>query len=155
MTFSGKFRGHDCVVTQERTLQLLRDMGLQPGKFRPRDFVTALQDHNQRPIKLTPHYMARPPWGYHLSYESHDEILYASNAGHQDVIILHEAMHIALGHRGEPVSPEVAQELLPDLDPQMVQHYLRRCGWDSDSQEMEAEAMARMTLGYSGFARGG
>ncbi len=89
-----------------------------------------------RPPALRPVDRHQP--GHYVFYDA------ATTALHRDHIVLHEVGHMLSGH-SNLLSGEVAQTLVPDLDPGSVESVLGRSHY-SDQDEQEAEMIASLIL---------
>ncbi|WP_329013866.1 hypothetical protein [Streptomyces sp. NBC_00690] len=75
----------------------------------------------------------------YIAYEKHTSV------AHQSHIIAHELSHILCDHRAGGQGDSGLAELFPNLDPDLVQGMLLRCGYTQDA-EQEAEIMASLLL---------
>ena len=122
-----------------------------PEPFDLSEFVSALGAERGRAIRVVdlpeegavdvPRTGDRPACGMVAQLATEDVVfLEPRDWVYRVHVALHEVAHLVCEHRGE--APAVArQRLFPDLDPAMVRAVLGRTRY-SESQEMEAEAMA-------------
>lgn len=127
---------------------LLRELGSGPT-----DDVGALckrlAARRGRPVILRAYPIQVPGvYGACMSAANTDVIFYEARTSrvHQDHIILHELVHLAAGHEG--VSGDDAAMRFPSLASHGEDRCLRRHG-PRDSQEIEAEAVASISLGWT------
>ncbi|MFE5857822.1 hypothetical protein ACFQ61_31985 [Streptomyces sp. NPDC056500] len=84
--------------------------------------------------------------GLWIATDAADIVFYEQETtpSHQEHIVLHELSHVLCDHY--PVSMNLAaqaEELLPSLDPALVQRVLGRAGYSTD-EEREAEMLATL-----------
>ncbi|WP_155848448.1 hypothetical protein [Arthrobacter sp. 35W] len=81
--------------------------------------------------------------GLWLVLPDRDLILHAPvrSALHRQQIILHELSHMILRHDIDATNSGLSEQLMPDLDPALVLHVLRRSSFHNDA-ERTAEALA-------------
>jgi hypothetical protein len=100
-----------------------------------------------RPIQLLPMPLATDgPCGLWIATAAADYIVFESNTTlpHQNHIIAHELSHLILEHDSHQAFGDGASEqLVPHLDPSMVQRMLGRSRYDA-KEEQEAEMMASL-----------
>jgi hypothetical protein len=129
-----------------------------PRPFSVESFVAQVASSRGRPIHLhtVPHHAtADKPCGVWLATDDEDHIFFEEQTSrlHQEHIILHEIGHMLGGHKVlAPKESLDAQELFPDLQPQLVRQLLGRVRYD-DSQEEEAEMLASLILASAGRPR--
>lgn len=135
-------------LPRRRYRALLRELDVQ----RPADvgvLCKRLADRRGRSIVLQA-YPIRDPgiYGACMSSGNTDVIFYEARTSrvHQDHIILHELVHLVAGHKG--VSGDDAAMLVPSAEASGPDRCLRRHG-SGDAQEVEAEAVAAMALGWT------
>ena len=100
-----------------------------------------------RPIHLLPMPLATDgPCGLWVATGAADYVVFESNTTipHQNHIIAHELSHLILEHDShQTFSENASQQLVPHLDPAMVQRMLGRSRYDA-KEEQEAEMMASL-----------
>jgi hypothetical protein len=139
----------------ERVIALVGGLDV-PDPWDLRALLNALAVKRGKPI----HLVARgglsgyaPMCGMWIGREHDDIIVYDSETScyHAEQIVLHELGHLLLHHcqwnqnqtRGMPRM----ESLVPDLDPGMVQHVMRRNLFEDD-QESEAELFASLLMSH-------
>lgn len=131
-----------------RACRRLVDRQHLPDPFDAAVFVREVAARRGRPVELIPVY-ARPdlPCGLLLTTEASDYVLFAADTTpfHQQHILLHEAAHLLCGHRDAATLRSAAQNLLPTLNPALVQRVLGRTVY-SEPEEAEAELVASLIL---------
>ncbi|RJQ84661.1 hypothetical protein [Amycolatopsis panacis] len=122
-----------------------------PRPFSIGSFIDQVARSRRRRIHLhtAPHHApADKPCGVWLATDEEDHIFVEEQTSrlHQEHIILHEIGHMLGGHTVlAPRENLDAQELFPDLQPQLVRRLLGRVRYD-DPQEEEAELIASLIL---------
>jgi hypothetical protein len=93
---------------------------------------------------------SRGPCGLWVSIGNTDLVYVAAGTSvdHQRQVELHELSHILAGHGAVPVPVAGVMQLVPDLDPHLVERMLGRTFY-SDEAEYEAELQATM-IGCAG-----
>jgi hypothetical protein len=120
-----------------------------PAPYDANAMCDALERIRQREISLVPMAMpTRPgsPCGLWISTDEVDYILYQENTtkAHSAHIVRHEAGHMLLGHTSTPAhKDEVAQLLMPSLNPALVRTVLGRTIYTSQ-EERSAEMVASL-----------
>ncbi|MEV5279679.1 hypothetical protein ACFYMW_25435 [Streptomyces sp. NPDC006692] len=120
-----------------------------PAPYDANAMCDALERIRQREISLVPMAMpARPgtPCGLWIATDDIDYILYQKNTSkaHRAHIVRHEGGHMLLGHTSTPAhQDEVAQLLMPNLDPALVRTVLGRTIYTSE-EERAAEMVASL-----------
>ncbi|MET9778425.1 ParH-like protein [Streptomyces sp. NPDC006367] len=118
-----------------------------PAPYDANAMVDALERIRQREISLVPMAMpTRPgsPCGLWIATDDVDYILYQANTSkaHSAHIVRHEGGHMLLGHTSTPAhQDEVAQLLMPSLNPALVRTVLGRTIYTSE-EERAAEMVA-------------
>lgn len=85
------------------------------------------------------------PYGFFATLDGRDivHVTSGASADHRNHVELHELAHILLGHHGVEMPTAGVMDLVPDLDPALVERLLARDGYD-DQAEREAELLATM-----------
>lgn len=85
------------------------------------------------------------PYGFFATLNGRDLVFVTAGASadHRNHVELHELAHILLGHHGVEMPTAGVTDLVPDLDPALVERLLTRDGYD-DEAEREAELLATM-----------
>jgi len=130
-----------------------------PTPFNVNDLCDRLEHDRGRTISLVP--MSLPvrqgsPCGMWVATAEVDYILFEKGTSrtHQEHIVAHEIGHLLLGHDSSPAhQDEVAQLLMPTLDPALVRTVLGRTVYTSD-EERAAELVASLLPLHAGRARG-
>jgi hypothetical protein len=135
-------------LLQKRCEALIQELGV-PVPCEAHAFCQALAARRGRPIVVRP--IALPPGVSGLWYATPttDFILYerATSGWHQQMIILHEAGHIAWEHQPAHTSP-VEFPMSGDLPADTADSALHRAGY-SRQEEQEAETFATVVLQHS------
>jgi hypothetical protein len=132
---------------RQRCEARLRALDL-PNPLTVRGFCDALAERRGRRIELCPVALRPGPSGGWVAGAEKDYVLYQQETTpvHQEQIILHEASHIACGHRPLHVAePKVVALLFPDIDSELVQGMLQRTRYSTE-EEQEAEMLASLLL---------
>jgi hypothetical protein len=130
---------------QRRCAAILRDLDLPPSFDLP-TLCAELSARRGRPIKQLPMTGLSEVCGLWIATDTADLIAYEqhTSAPHQNHIVLHEIAHMLCDHFPATLSPaELAQFLLPNLDPKLIRRVLGRAGYSS-IEEQEAELLASM-----------
>jgi hypothetical protein len=117
-----------------------------PDPFSIRELVRQLGQRRGRPIHLVPLSLpAGEPCGVWVSTRDFDVIFYEVDTSplHQEHIIAHELGHLLCEHGAPTIDVDVSRQLLPDLDPQLVQRILNRTTY-SAVEERQAEVVASL-----------
>jgi hypothetical protein len=113
------------------------------------DLCDDLGRRRNRPIHLLATTLpSRGPCGMWVGTGTYDAIFYEKNTSplHQQQIIAHECGHLLAGHRmTEVLDADASRLLLPDLDPNLVHHFLGRTTY-SALEEREAEMIASLLV---------
>jgi hypothetical protein len=130
---------------RRRCAALVRDLPM-PAPFDARALCEQVAARRGRPITLVPMEGLAGVCGLWVATATADLIFYeqVTTPPHQEHIILHELGHLLCDHHRSPDALGLpVAELLPSLDPAMVQRVLGRAGYTSD-EEREAELLASM-----------
>lgn len=114
-------------------------------------FCRSLGVRRGRPIHLCPVSIPTGPCGLWIAGPTADHIFYEQQTSrlHQEHIILHELAHLIWEHDPTLVlSHELAGQLLPDLDPNMLRRILARTRY-SALEEQHAEVLASLILQWA------
>ena len=130
-----------------------------PRPFHVNDLCDRLEQERGRTISLVP--MSLPvrqgsPCGVWVATAEVDYILFekATSRTHQEHIVAHEIGHLLLGHDSSPAhQDEVAELLMPSLDPALVRSVLGRTVYTTD-EERAAELVASLLPLHAGRANG-
>jgi hypothetical protein len=130
-----------------RRCQALVDRLELPEPFDIRALVDAVGTRRGRPIHLIAmREPLAPVCGVWLSTSDFDAIFYeaATSPLHREHIIAHELGHLLAEHEAPAtMTDDVAQVLLPDLDPALVRRALNRSNYTT-AEEREAEMFASL-----------
>jgi hypothetical protein len=128
---------------RKRCAAIVRDLPM-PVPFDARTLCETVAARRGRPIRLVPMDGLTGVCGLWVATAATDLICYeqVTTPPHQEHIILHELGHLLCDHNRDAAALG-AHELLPDLDPEMVQRVLGRAGYTSE-EEREAELLASM-----------
>ncbi|MGW4637099.1 hypothetical protein ACWEN6_01160 [Sphaerisporangium sp. NPDC004334] len=122
-----------------------------PHPFEINTFCASVSLARGKPLILTAAPMTPTadscPYGLWVGFDHADHIYYEQNTSplHQAAIILHEVSHMLLGH---PSDVADLAEMLPDVDPAKVRHWLsRHTGLITPTaQELQAELFSTLIL---------
>ena len=117
-----------------------------PDPFSVHELVRLLGQRRGRPIHLIPLRLpAGAPCGVWVSTRDFDVIFYEADTSplHQEHIIGHELGHLLCEHGASTIDARVSRQLLPDLDPQLVQRMLNRTSYTA-VEERQAEVVASL-----------
>jgi hypothetical protein len=121
----------------------LRDLPL-PVPFDLETFVGAVAESHGRPIVLKGvSDIGARTMGVWIPTPDVDIIVYEEHTSrfHQEHILLHELSHIICGHQPLAAAGDLAAQLFPDLNPEVVRGVLQRHAYSSED-ELEAEVQA-------------
>lgn len=140
-----------------RHRRLVREIRI-PASSDSEALCLAVSEYLQRPIRLLP--LPLPPdapCGLLVTTNRAFYIAYDNTTGplHQRHIVAHELGHILAGHTAQmTLDSDVAQLLMPTLDPHMVATVLARVpGYDAQA-EREAEVIADLLWRHTGARPG-
>ena len=128
---------------RKRCAALVRDLPM-PVPFDAPALCAAVAERRGRPIRLVPMAGLTGVCGLWVATATTDLIFYeqVTTPPHREHIILHELSHVLCDHPSSSLGTQV-EELLPSLDPEMVQRVLGRAGYTSE-EEREAELLASL-----------
>ena len=111
------------------------------------DLIAAVQQHRGRKMQIltAPPELSASVCGMWVETPSVDLVFIAESAAPfaREHVLLHEIAHMLLGH-GEARGPQSGlAQLMPDLDPSLLQKVLGRSSYE-DPQEYEAELLATL-----------
>lgn len=111
------------------------------------DLIAAVQQRRGRKLQIltAPPEVSASVCGMWVQTPSVDLVFIADSAAPfaRDHVLLHEIAHMLLGH-GQDGDPQSAlAQLMPDLDPSLLQRVLGRSSYE-DPQEYEAELLATL-----------
>jgi len=119
-----------------------------PRPFDLAVFAAGLEARRGRAIRLRP-FSPGPgvPCGLWIAAADTDYVYYeqATTPFHVTVIVLHEIAHMLLGHRGTAAWQNLAAQVMPGLDPSLVQVILGRSAY-AMPEERDAETLASLIL---------
>jgi len=130
---------------RRRCAALVRDLPM-PVPFDARTLCEQVAAQRGRPIRLMPMEGLSGVCGVWVATATSDLIFYeqVTTPPHQEHIILHELGHLLCDHHRSPDALGLpVEQLLPSLDPELVQRVLGRAGYTSE-EEREAELLASM-----------
>lgn len=138
--------------TRRRASQALLRLDL-PTPFDIDEFRRRIEADRRRPLTLRrlPTEAASAFCGIYIQTADADLVYYvaATASAHEEHIIVHELMHLVMGHGALQAPPASVGEdlarLLPGLDPSLVERALGRSGYRA-SEEHEAELLASMVM---------
>ncbi|GAA1909687.1 ImmA/IrrE family metallo-endopeptidase [Streptantibioticus ferralitis] len=120
-----------------------------PGTCDISELCAHLGARRGRPIRLLPvELQSSQLYGLWIATDVADLIVYEAHTSkpHQEHIIAHELSHMLCGHHsGGKIDDGTAEQLFPDISPDVVRGMLQRSGY-SDHDEQEAETMASLIL---------
>jgi len=117
-----------------------------PAPFVIEEFCQEISRRRHRTLHLLPKLTRLGPCGVWLALPEGDYIFYESDTSqlHREHIILHELGHLLCHHRPtEVIDGKVLTQLLPSLDPTVVQRVLGRTTYTA-VEEQEAEVVASL-----------
>ena len=120
-------------------------------------FCIGVAARTGRPLRVLPvTAMPKGLCGMYVSTRGTDYVYAAAGTSpfHHEHIVLHEIGHLLAGHQGGLTVKDLAQVLLPDLDPALVRAVLGRTSY-TDEQEREAEYFATLVAKRSRPGRDG
>ena len=123
----------------------MRDLTL-PTPFDVRALADQIAARRGRPIQLIPMARLTGVCGLWIATDTTDLIFYEEETTlpHQEHIILHELSHVLCHHDPAPLPLATqARQLLPDVDPVLIQRILGRAGYSTEV-EREAETLASL-----------
>lgn len=147
-TIGGSVRNH---TARRRAIETAKALGISMP-FDLDEFCRQVETQRGRPLKLRslPADALGDFCGLYVETQDADLIFYPTSSSpmHQAHVIVHELMHLILGHgeRGPDRRLAVdAASLLPDIDPALLRRALGRSGYLSE-QEEEAELTASIII---------
>ncbi|MFD4669004.1 hypothetical protein ACFWNN_04665 [Lentzea sp. NPDC058450] len=132
-------------MSARRLRKLLRGLDV-PVPFDVRSFADRISARRGRPIHLLPVAGLTGVCGLWIATDAADMIFFEEETApfHQEHIVLHELSHVLCDHYPASASlTELAELLLPSLDPALVRRVLGRAGYSTE-EEQEAELLATM-----------
>jgi len=120
-----------------------------PNPFDINDFCRVISSRRGRALHLVPKQTRLGPCGVWLSLPDVDYVFYEPETSqlHREHIILHELGHLLCEHQPtEVIDEEVVAQLLPHLNPAVVQRVLGRTTYTA-IEEQEAEMLASLVRG--------
>ena len=130
---------------RRRCAAIVRDLPM-PVPFDARVLCERVAARRGRPIQLVAMDGLTGVCGLWVGTATTDLIFYerVTTPPHQEHIILHELGHVLCDHHRSPDALGLpVEQLLPSLDPAMVQRVLGRAGYTSE-EEREAELLASL-----------
>lgn len=136
---------------QKRARQLIASLDI-PVPFELLEFCRRIERERGRPLRLVPLPDSHPAGfcGLYIETPTEDVVFYPADAAavHRDHVIVHELMHLLLGHGAVDTATRIAVDtsiLLPGLDPALVSRVLGRSNYATDD-EREAELTASLVM---------
>ncbi|SMC91521.1 hypothetical protein [Lentzea albidocapillata] len=132
-------------MSARRLRKLLRGLDI-PVPFDVSSFAGRIAARRGRPIHLMPFAGLTGVCGLWIATDAADIIFFEEETApfHQEHIVLHELSHVLCDHYPASASlTEMAELLLPSLDPALVRRVLGRTGYSTE-EEREAELLATL-----------
>lgn len=144
---------------QKRARQLVGGLDV-PVPFDLSEFCRRIEQRRGRPLRLEalPDAHGSGFCGIYVETPTQDVVFYPAGAAavHRDHVIVHELMHLLLGHGAVGTGTRIAVDtaiLLPGLDPALVSRVLGRSNYATDD-EREAELTASLVMQASASPTG-